>query len=498
MLISLTGPGPLPQQIYRGIRDLILAGKLGAGARLPVTRQLAQELGVSRNVVLIAYEELFAAGYVTARTGSGTYVSTSVRNGSQLPPNQNGDGQPRAAALSRYARKLRKRPASLLAARAALPYDFDLDAASPEDFPSALWRKLTSQRCQRPVVGYIDPAGDPGLRDALAAHLKITRGVECDSSQIVIVNGSAQAVDLTARLLLDEGDVVVLEDPHYRGARDAFVAAGARLHAIPTDEHGMLTGELPRRPKSAKLAYVTPSHQYPSGGILSLERRLALLKWSARTGAYIVEDDYDSEYLYGQRPLETLQGIDRGERVIYIGTFSRALSPAIRLGYLVLPKPLVPLFVRAKHLADAHSAVLTQQVLSDFISRGYFERHIRKCRARKAELRAALLASIEQRLGAKAKVRGDHSGTHLMLSLAFPARQIDRLCAAAAHRGLGIYSARPFYLNPPARSELVMGYGALTADKIAAGVGILSDLLANWPLAAKRIGSCYAPIPPLF
>jgi len=500
LLISLSGTGPLFQQLYRAMRDLILAGKLPAGAQLPPTRVLANELGLSRNVVITAYEELIVGGYAAARTGSGTFVCANLRVDARTAAHAGGATGLRGASLSRYGRKLVKRPESLERQGPPLRYDFDCAAVSPDDFPADLWRQLLARSARGLHAPDASPAGNPDLREALATYLRISRGVECEAGQILIVSGSAQALDLTTRLLLDEGDVAVLEDPHYRGARDAFLSAGARLHAIRTDEHGMVTDALPEDERPVKLAYVTPSHQFPSGGILPLERRMALLAWAERRETYVVEDDFDSEFLYDERPVEAMQGIDRGSRVIYIGTFSRALSPAMRLGYLVLPKPLVPLFVHAKHLADSHSAALPQRALCEFLRSGHFERHLRKCRDRKADLRRALLSAIEKYLGSRAEVRGAHSGVHLMLSLPYvPHGRLDELCQAAARCGLGLHPARPFYLNPPPRTEFIMGYGALTPEKIRAGIRILAELLedarhSDWPLPASGIGPCTSTI----
>ncbi|HLJ47369.1 MAG TPA: PLP-dependent aminotransferase family protein [Bryobacteraceae bacterium] len=475
MLISLAGPGPRFQQIYRAIYDLIVSGKLTPGMRLPVTRQLARDLGVSRNAVLIAYEQLIANGLASARVGSGTYVKGTVRT--MLRPASPGI-QPAALRVSRYARKLLNTPASLSKPLVPVPYDFDCAAASPEDFPAKRWQKLAAHRLQTPSVNYLHPAGDAGLREALAAHLRISRGVDAGPDQILIVNGSSQALDLVARVLIDERDTVIIEDPNYRVARDIFLSSGARLLPIRADPLGLRTSELPPDSCAVKLAYVTPSHQFPSGGVLSRERRQALLTWAGRTGAYIVEDDYSSEYFYGHPPIEALQGIDRRGLVIYVGTFSRILSPSMRLGYLVLPKALVVPFLHAKHLVDCHSAALPQQILADFIRAGYLAPHVRECRTRKANLRAALLDSIARYLGPRAKVRGADSGVHLVLSLPdLPPNRIPPLCAAAGARGLRIYPASPFYLTPPNQSEFIMGYAAMTVEKIVAGIRVLGVLL---------------------
>jgi|SRR5579872_769361 len=481
MIISLAGSGPIYQRIYRSIRELILSGHLAAGTRLPVTRELARELKVSRNVVLLAYEELVAEGYALGRVGSGTYVNDALPDLALRARKLADSWAPLARGstrISKYGQRLLRLPNNDPGPSPRLPYDFFYGRVRGDDFPLAAWRKIAVRRLNAPPLGYTDPAGDPRLRNGIAAYLRAHRGVECDAGQVVVVNGTLQALDIATRLLLNPGDRVALEDPHYTVAREVFLSAGMRISAIPVDGDGLLVDRLVRDSRGIRCVLVTPSHQFPSGAILSLQRRLALLTWAAKANAYVIEDDYDSEFRYDSRPIEALQGIDRGQRVIYIGTFSRSLFPALRLGYIVAPRPLVPLFSRAKELADRHSAPWTQQVLADFIAEGHLDRHLRKCRARMQSLRDALLESIGREFDDRAEISGSESGMHVLLRLRGIAGPVlPALIEAAARQGVGIHSARSYYLKPPKASELIIGYGAMSEDEIRAGVRILVSVL---------------------
>lgn len=502
-MITPTGTGPLYQQIYRSVRESILCGRFIAGSRLPVTRSLAKELDVSRNVVLIAYEQLISEGYATGRTGSGTYVSDVIPDEMLTPPRgsvrrsaSSGTGAPHlspygqrvSAELQRSRRAGQKlvlpdrffaRPDSA-SASPVLKYDFAYGRASATDYPDRLWRKLTARRLRRPSLNYAPPEGNISLRNAIAAYLRRSRGVRCETDNVLVVNGTQQALNLATRLLVDAGDSVVMENPHYIGARQVFLAAGAQIIGVPVDGAGLCVDQLPScgRHGRVRFAYVTPSHQFPAGAILPLERRLRLLSWAGQTGAYILEDDYDSEFRYDERPVESVQGLDRGQRVIYIGSFSKIVFPALRLGYMVIPEVLMPVFARAKLLEDRHTATFQQEMIAEFIAGGHFERHLRLCRSRNAARRAALLESIDEHLGPHAEVSGASAGLHVLVWLRnFPVKRREALISAAAAEGLGIYSAHVYYLKPPKRCELILGYGALTEHEIRAGIGILGSLV---------------------
>jgi GntR family transcriptional regulator/MocR family aminotransferase len=281
-------------------------------------------------------------------------------------------------------------------------------------------------------------------------------------------------------VLLDAGDTVLIEEPHYQGARQVFLAAGAHLSTVPVDAEGLVTTALPDASAGARLVYVTPSHQFPTGAIMSLVRRLALLQWAETTEAYVLEDDYDSEFRYAGRPVEAVQGLDRNGRVIYIGTFSKVLFPALRLGYLVLPLPLVPLFTAAKWLTDRHTSTLEQAVLTDFIHEGHFEQHLRRSRTRNAARRTVLLEALATYLGRRVEVSGANAGVHLLVWLQDVApHQLSAFIDCAAQAGVGLYPVAPYYLTPPPRAGLLLGYAAMPEDEIRAGVQCLAAVLEH-------------------
>jgi GntR family transcriptional regulator / MocR family aminotransferase len=298
---------------------------------------------------------------------------------------------------------------------------------------------------------------------------------------VIVVNGSQQALDLASRILIDPGDRVAIEEPHYPGAREAFLGAGARLIPVSVDDEGLDVTELGPSTTSARFVFVTPSHQFPTGAVMSLARRFALLRWADKTGAYIVEDDYESEYRYGRRPVEAMQGLDRSGRVIYIGTLSKILFPALRLGYVVLPKVLVGPFRAAKRLADRYTPTFTQVVLARFIREGHFERHVRRARAMLAGRRQALLEAVESHLKGEVAVSGTEAGLHLVLWVRGirAGRTLEALIARAADSGVGIYSVAPYYLTPPRRAGLLLGYAGLDEAAIRTGIERLAMVVRD-------------------
>ena len=489
MFVKLGSGEPLGQQIYQAFRRAILAGEMAPAARLPSTRALGLELGVSRNVVLLAYEQLLAEGYAEGRAGSGTYVAAALpetprasrpRRGLEVSAPLGPAGSRATVAASPSSR----RPSpTVRRVEQRLPYDFRYGVPSTDDFPHNIWRGIVARRMRAGSLegmAYGPPEGHAPLRQALAAYLRRARGVVCDPDQIIIVNGSQQALDLTARVLLDPGDHVVIEDPQYQGARRVFAAAGALAVPVAVDADGLDVARIPRRSAAARLAYVTPSHQFPTGVVMSLARRLALLEWAERAGAYIVEDDYDSEYRYEGRPIEAVQGLDPAGRVIYMGTFSKVLFPALRLGYLVLPPPLVEPFTAAKWLTDRHTATLEQEVLAEFVAEGHFERHLRRARTRNASRRKALLESLP---GTPRRSRGDHGSQRRRSPGRVAARRsasrIGRVIAAAAEAGVGVYPVAPYYIEPPRRAGLILGYASMTEREIRTGIGRLAAVVKS-------------------
>jgi GntR family transcriptional regulator/MocR family aminotransferase len=475
---------PLHRQLYNQLRTAILEGRLAGGSRVPSTRALADQLGLSRNTVTSAYDQLLAEGYITARMGSGTYVCTAPPDDLFQAPNHAARIQSplrnmtasAAPPLSDWARRAIDGTVDELlpSATAELPYDFRDGRPAIDHFPTDLWRRLLGRRLRSKNLahfGYAPTNGVEALRQALTEYLRRARAVRCTPEQILIVNGSQQALDLLARVCLNPGDTVVLEEPGYLGARRAFAAQGARIAHATVDTAGLVTDELDHiaAGSTPKLVYVTPSHQFPTGALLSLPRRLALLRWAREHGALVVEDDYDSEFRYAGRPVEALQGLDTSGTVVYIGTFSKVLFPSLRMGYLVLPPSLVEPVNTAKWLSDRYTATLEQQVLADFFNEGHFERHLRAMRQVYQARHDAFVAAIERELGDLVLPPMTGTGLHALVTLREPL-PVEALVARAAGAGVGIYPARPYFLDPPPETSLVMGYTGLNEKMIDEGM----------------------------
>lgn len=462
------------RRVYDMLRVQMADGSLPAGAKLPSTRALAAELCVSRTTVTAAFEQLAAEGYLA------TAVGRAARVANHVAATVRGRGSPNAGtveiALSAFGRRIAG--ADMPALPHALParIDFLYGAIAARDFPARSWRRayqaelLRSQHSLR----YIPPEGEPSLRAALRGYLQRARGLGCDAEQIVIVHGSQQGIDLCARLLLDAGDTFVFEEPGYPMARRCFEATGAKALLVPVDAQGLQTEHLPEAGRP-RLAYVTPSHQFPLGGVLPAGRRLKLLAWAKRCRAWIVEDDYDGEFRYRQRPIDALQSVDTEGRVIYVGTFSKALSPQLRLGYLVLPRELVQVFRHAKRLADRHAPVLEQRVLAALIENGTYERHVRKVRRANERRLATLLSAIERWLPSEAVVTGSAAGLHVVIWI--PSLRPDQeaeLVLHAKERGVGVYPIGPLFAQGESRSPrpagFLLGYASLTEAEIGEGM----------------------------
>ena len=381
-------------------------------------------------------------------------------------------------ALSRFG-------AHLLAAermRVPEPQDeisFRLGTPAAEHFPFSLWRRLLSRHCRNSpdLSNYAaDPAGYFPLRVAIADYLGRSRAVRCSAEQVIIVNGSQQAIDLVARLTIDPGDWVAVEDPGYLGARHCFAGQGAKLQGVPVDAEGLDVEALSHYRQPFELLHVTPSHQFPTGVTLSLSRRLALLQWARQTGTPILEDDYDSEYRYGDRPIPALQGLDRNNTTLYIGTFSKILFPSLRIGYLVVPPAWAPLVSRAKWLCDRQSPILEQCALTDFISEGHFERHIRRMRNFYDRRRQALAIALKRYLGSRVTILGENAGIHLMAKIETTLPD-DLVIQRAKLLGVGLTSARGYYLTTPKTGEFIFGYSELEETPIEQGIQKLSQVL---------------------
>jgi GntR family transcriptional regulator/MocR family aminotransferase len=485
--LTLEGAGPLYKRLYRSLRAAILDGRLPPGERLPSTRSLATALGLSRNVVLLAFDQLLAEGYTSGRVGSGTFVSKILPDSSvrawRTPVAPHPMAPTRPSRHARRAAAVQRLPAAGAAAVGGgmpIQYDFRYGTPAYADFPHETWRRLLARRARAISVrslSYGPAEGYPPLREAIAAYLRRSRGVAATSEQVVIVNGSQQALDLTTRLLIDDGDRVVVEEPSYASARHIFAAAGARLVLGPVDENGLVVDRLPRR-GTVRLAYVTPSHQFPAGSVLSLARRFELLRWAEKVRAHVLEDDYDSEFHYEGRPLAAVQGLDRSGRVLYAGTFSKVLFPSLRIGYLVVPSPLIPTLAAVRWLADCHTPTFEQEVLTEFIAEGHFENHLLRSRARYASRRAALVEALAQSLGSRVRLAGAAAGVHVVAWLKeLRSTDLPALVGRAAEKGVGIYPVTPHFVHPPREAGLLLGYASLDERAIAEGVRRLAAVL---------------------
>lgn len=475
---------PLHRQVYDGLRAAIVDGRLAAGARLPSTRALAAELGVARNTVTAAFEQLRAEGYVSGRSGGGTRVRDvlperllSVR-GTPVRMRKPATGEDAAPPISRRGAELvqaaRLFPANEIPAEA-----FRMGTPALDEFPVALWARLVAHRWKRPPpLGMSGAAGYRPLREAVAAYVSAARGVRCGWEQVVIVNGSQHGLDLAARLLLDPGDAAWIEDPGYPGARTALAAAGARLVPVPVDGEGLRVDEGRRLAPRARLAYVTPSHQFPLGAVMSPRRRLELLEWARQAGAWVIEDDYDSEFRYAGRPLPSLQGLDAHGRVLYLGTFSKTLFPALRLGYLVLPDALVDAFAAVRSLGDRHPPVVDQAVVADFVAEGHFARHLRRMRTLYAERQQALVYAAHRDLAGLLDVPPDGAGMHLVGWLPAGASEADA-AARAQRAGVAVDALALNSIVPLARGALLLGYTSIRPSAIRFAVTRLAEALGG-------------------
>lgn len=479
---------PLHRQLYNEVRLSILNGRLTAGSRLPSSRTLAASLGVSRSTVTQSYDQLVSEGYLQTVVGSGTIVSEHLPDDllsasatkSARAPAQGRQDKALISRLSIYGASLAD-AAPLDTVELHRSINFSIGVPALDQFPMKTWRSLLLRHCRdspAKLLGYAAGSrGERVLREAITVYLARSRAVRCDPEQVLIVNGSQQAIDLVTKLLIDCGDIVAIENPGYLGARRVFLAQGAKLAPVPVDDSGMVIEKLPSLlTKNVKLIYLTPSHQFPTGAVLSLSRRLELIARTAGTGTLIIEDDYDSEYRYCSRPIPALQGLDENENVIYIGTFSKMLFPSLRVGYLVVPKSLTRIFARARWLADRQSPTLEQLVLADFINEGHLDRHLRRMRALYDRRRQALVRALEQHFDDQVTVMGENTGMHLMVKLS-SRLTTDQVIERAGEAGIGISGAEIFYLKGAQPGEFVLGYANLTERKIQEGVRRLAKAL---------------------
>jgi GntR family transcriptional regulator/MocR family aminotransferase len=465
--LDASSGAPLHRQIYEEWRQGILNGRFRRGERVPSTRELALTLDVARTTVTAAYDQLIAEGYLDSLRGSGTFVCRELpdellRARRTPAPRTAGEASIR---LSRYGAGLPEQRVHQPPRRAGW-LSFSEWRPDLNEFPFAVWRKLLGRRLRGPdsrLFDYADSsAGLAPLREEIAAYLGRSRAVRCAPEQVQIVNGSQQALDLCARLLLDPGDEVAFENPGYQGARQVFAACGARLAPAHLDADGLAAAALSDR---ARLVYCTPSHQFPTGVSMSVTRRLELIEWARRRGAAIIEDDYDSEYRYSGPPLPSMQGLAGGAPVLYIGTFSKVMFPGLRIGYVITPPKLAETFARAKWLTDRQTPLLEQATLAAFLGEGHLERHVRRMRRLYGRRRAVLVEALAKHFGAQAHVLGDDAGMHALV-------RFDG--APVAERALAnkvaLADSAQYYLGTPPPNEFVFGFSSLAERAIREGI----------------------------
>lgn len=480
---------PLVRQLYEGIRDGVLKGRLRSGDALPATRQLAQQLRVSRTVVLNAYDQLLADGYLRTRHGSGTFISpgaAAVQAQPALAPDGPAAG-PAVRAL--FAGALPPEPAFSPDPPGLPPVHCDFRHGVPawDAFPMDRWQKAVSAALARAgsaLLGYGPAEGVAGLREAVARIMRLTRAVPADPARIVITTGATQALDLLARLTVEPGDVVVIEDPAHPVLRQIFAFCGATVVPVPVDGEGLRVDRIDAAlaalpaaaaPRRVRLVYVTPAHQFPTGAVMSLSRKLGLLDWARRHGALIVEDDYDSEFWYGSPKISAMAGLDSSDNVVYVGSFSKTMFPALRLGYALLPPRLLQPFRTLKWTTDRLTPTVEQQALADFIDSGSYGRHLAAMTRLYGRRRTALVTALQERLGARLTVSGAAAGLHLLASVRAE-RGEDDIAARCRTRGVRVYPASALYYvgRPPEGASFLLGYAALPEPDIAAGVRVLA------------------------
>jgi GntR family transcriptional regulator/MocR family aminotransferase len=466
---------PLYQQIYDSFRSRIIRGELRAGDLVPSSRELARELCISRLPALTAYAQLLAEGYFESQVGAGTFISSSLPNRSTGSSPSAARGQrllsAHAAALPKY-----ERPSW---AESLGP--FQVGQPELQKFPIEIWLKLIarySRRMRLKALQYGDAMGLPELREAIATYLRTSRGVRCEAQQIMIVSGSQQALDLATRVLLEAGSAAWVEEPGYWLVHHVLKAARCRIVPVPVDAEGLNVSAGIKLNRNARAAFVAPSHQYPLGVTMSAARRLQLLEWAQRSRAWIVEDDYDSEYRYGNLPIASLQGLDGNGRVIYIGTFSKVMFPSMRLGYLVIPVDVIERFAAMRQVMDICPTHITQAVMSDFIREGHFARHVRRMRPIYAERRRALIAELERQLGDNVTIMGDQAGMHLAIFLA-PGRDDRKIAATAARQSLWLSALSSSYVGKTPRHGFVLGFGNSKAKDISQAVRHLKKFICQ-------------------
>jgi GntR family transcriptional regulator/MocR family aminotransferase len=478
IVLDRSSATPLYRQVYEGHRAAIVERRLRPGDRLPSTRSLAAELGISRLPVVNAFEQLVAEGYCEGQVGSGTYVARSLP-GDLLLADSSGSRpekrpRPGGRVLSRTSARLMRAPEPWLSRFGP----FRVGDVAIDQFPMKVWSHLLARQVRTlspALLRYGDAMGYRPLREAIAAYLRAARSARCEAEQVSIVSGSQQALTIAARALSIRSEVWV-EEPGYWGVQNALVASNARLVPVPVDEEGLNVSRGIERAPRATAAFITPSRQLPLGTTMSAPRRMQLLDWARRRGSWVVEDDYDSELRYATFPIAALQGLDRDSRVIYVGTFSKVVFPSIRSAYLVIPADLVSRFVAVRRTLDICPPIYPQVVLAEFIRKGHFARHLRRMRHLYRERRRVLVERLRQELGERVRYIGEPAGTDLVVLL--PKGMRDRpLAERAAEEGLWLMPLSDRYLGRATRQGFILGYGGTSVEEIPAAVGRLRKLL---------------------
>ncbi len=481
--LNLRGPRPrlpLYRWLYDELRSAILAGHLRPGARLPATRDLAAQYGISRPTIVTAFEQLRSEGYVEGKVGSGTYVSRTLPDELLLatPAKSETRTPRRGIPLSAYARRLR--PLSRAESRPVRAFRANQPAL--DAFPMSLWAQVATRRLRRVSARLLaggEALGYRPLREAVAEYLNTSRGVKCTADQVLIISGVQQALDRTAHLLLDTGDPVWMEEPGYPGAAVVFRAMGATICPVPVDDEGLNLEAGQRRwqrQPRPRLVYVTPAHQFPLGVTMSLSRRLSMLEWARRSRAIIFEDDYDSEYRYSGRPIPALQGLDRAAMVIFAGSFTDALFPALRLAYLVVPWDMVDIFAAAESVSTHHPPLIDQAILCDFIQEGHFARHVRRMRELYAERLSVLVKCAQERLGGLLQIPAVEAGLRTVGWLQ-DGILAEHAAQAAAKYDVEVLPLSRYAYGRSRRNGLVLGFAAVGASELRRGVEQLARAL---------------------
>jgi len=474
--------------LYESLRTEILEGRLRAGARLPATRDLARQYGLARGTIVDAFEQLKSEGYIEGAVGSGTYVNGILPDELLQAPGSGGPAplapRRRRRRLSDYAERVKLFPNFEIRPSRA----FRANMPALDLFPTTLWAQVAARRLRRASANLLlgcSPMGYPPLRDAVASYLSTSRGVKCGADQVVIVSGVQEAIDLAVRLFINPGDRVCMENPGYPGAAIAFRAAGAKISAIGVDSEGMRVHEAKMR--GARLVYVTPGHQFPLGVTMSVARRLQLLEWAARAGALILEDDYDSEYRYAGRPVPALQGLDRHGLVLFAGSFSKVLFPSLRVGYMVVPTDLLDCLAATLSITNRHAPLLEQAVLCDFITEGYFGRHLRRMREVYAQRLSILMECAQQNLSGALEISGVEAGLQTIGWLR-EGLNAESVAAGAAKRSVEVTALGHYRQGAAVREGLQLGFAAVDSKEIRRGVRELGVSLENELKALPRQG----------